>query len=198
MTVPSKNFTIIADSAIDADSPITADLEEDFRDNDIHLEEWLGKDYVAAQNHDHDGVNSKSVLGSVFKDADEIVTSSTAFQNDDDLLFPVLANQKYYFDMVLQLGLLETSDFKFKINLPSETGTNRLAYFWQGVNRGSAYGASLTCVIGVNGAYGLRISGAFEIDSTPGNFQLQWAQDTSQGNNTTVYRSSCINYKIIE
>jgi hypothetical protein len=61
MAVPSKNFTIIADSAIDVDSPITEDLMEDFRDNDIYLEEWLGKDYTAAQNHDHDGVNSKLV-----------------------------------------------------------------------------------------------------------------------------------------
>lgn len=61
MAAPSKNFTIISDSAIDADSPITADLMTDFRDNDIHLEEWLGLDYTAAQNHDHDGVNSATV-----------------------------------------------------------------------------------------------------------------------------------------
>jgi len=61
MVVPSKNFTIISDSAIDADSPITADLMEDFRDNDIHLEEWLGKNYTAAVDHDHDGSNSKFI-----------------------------------------------------------------------------------------------------------------------------------------
>lgn len=61
MAVPSKNFTIIADSAIDADSPITEDLMTDFRDNDIHLEEWLGLSYTAAQDHDHDGVNSARV-----------------------------------------------------------------------------------------------------------------------------------------
>ena len=61
MAVPSKNFTIIADSAIDADSPITADLMTDFRDNDIHLEEWLGLSYTAAQDHNHDGTNSAPV-----------------------------------------------------------------------------------------------------------------------------------------
>lgn len=61
MAPPSKNFTIIADGAIDADSPITADLMEDLRDNDIHLEEWLGLDYTAAQNHDHDATNSKAI-----------------------------------------------------------------------------------------------------------------------------------------
>jgi len=61
MVAPSKNFTTIADSAIDADSPITADLMEDLRDNDIHLEQWLGRDYTAAINHDHDGINSASI-----------------------------------------------------------------------------------------------------------------------------------------
>lgn len=66
MAVPSKNFTIIADTAIDADSPITADLMEDFRDNDIHLEEWLGLDYTAAQNHDHDGTNSARIALSAY------------------------------------------------------------------------------------------------------------------------------------
>ena len=61
MAAPSKSFTSVADSAIDADSPITADVMEDLRDNDIHLEEWLGDSYVAAKNHDHDNVNSKAV-----------------------------------------------------------------------------------------------------------------------------------------
>ena len=66
MAPPSKNFTIIADSAIDADSPITEDLMTDFRDNDIHLEEWLGLSYTAAQDHDHNGTNSARVALSAY------------------------------------------------------------------------------------------------------------------------------------
>lgn len=60
MPSPSKNFTIISDSAIDADSPIDTTLMTGLRDNDIHLQEWLGKDYTAAPNHNHDGINSAS------------------------------------------------------------------------------------------------------------------------------------------
>jgi len=66
MAPPSKNFTIIADSAIDPDSPITTDLMTDFRDNDIHLEEWLGHSYTAAQDHDHDGTNSARITLSAY------------------------------------------------------------------------------------------------------------------------------------
>jgi len=61
MTAPTKNFTAIADSAIDAESPITETLMTQMRDNMEHLEEWLGKDFAAAQNHNHDGVNSALV-----------------------------------------------------------------------------------------------------------------------------------------
>jgi len=61
MAAPSKSFTVVADSSVNADSPWIEDIVEDFRDNDIHLDEWLGKNYTAAVDHDHDGTNSKSV-----------------------------------------------------------------------------------------------------------------------------------------
>jgi hypothetical protein len=62
MAAPTKPFTSIADTRIDADSPLTEDLMEDYRDNDIHLEEWLGGSYTAAIDHDHDGVNSAPIV----------------------------------------------------------------------------------------------------------------------------------------
>ena len=62
MPAPSKVFTTFADSAVDPDSPIDTTLMTGLRDNDIHLKEWLGLSYTAAQNHDHDGTNSKLVV----------------------------------------------------------------------------------------------------------------------------------------
>lgn len=61
MPAPSKNFTAILDAAIDSGSPITAELMTQIRDSLIHLEEWLGKDYTAETNHNHDGVNSAPI-----------------------------------------------------------------------------------------------------------------------------------------
>lgn len=61
MAVPSKNFTNVPDGDIDADSPLTETLMTQIRDSLVHLEEWLGVDFIAAQNHDHDGVNSKNI-----------------------------------------------------------------------------------------------------------------------------------------
>ncbi|MFZ5697774.1 MAG: hypothetical protein ACOY9J_03475 [Pseudomonadota bacterium] len=66
MPAPSKTFTTIADGDIDPESPITTGLMTSLRDNDIHLQEWLGKNYTAAVDHDHDGVNSKLMPGNIF------------------------------------------------------------------------------------------------------------------------------------
>ena len=63
MTAISKNFVTIADTAVDPDSPIDAQLMTGLRDSLIYLREWLGAGYTAgaAQNHNHDGVNSALV-----------------------------------------------------------------------------------------------------------------------------------------
>lgn len=66
MTAPTKSWTSIPDSDIDPESPITTGLMTAIRDNAQHLKEWLGSSYTAAIDHDHDGVNSKLLPGSIF------------------------------------------------------------------------------------------------------------------------------------
>jgi len=66
MPAPSKSFTNIPDTDIDPESPITTGLMTEYRDNDINLMEWLGKNYTPAVDHDHDGVNSKLLSGNIF------------------------------------------------------------------------------------------------------------------------------------
>ena len=81
MAPPSKSFTIIPDADIDPDSALTSSLFTRLRDNDIHLEEWLGLSFVAAQDHDHDGVNSKKAVGAglFFLERHETSADETSF-----------------------------------------------------------------------------------------------------------------------
>lgn len=58
MPAPSKTWTAIADAAVAAGKPLDEPLLTALRDNLVHLEEWLGHSYAAAQDHNHDGVNS--------------------------------------------------------------------------------------------------------------------------------------------
>ncbi len=83
MTAPAKNFTAIADTSIDADSPLDVTLMTALRDNDQHLEEWLGKDYTAATNHEHNGTDSAKInMANVSK--------TGAVEIFDDFLLPTL------------------------------------------------------------------------------------------------------------
>lgn len=55
------SWNTINASQCDADSPLDEVLMEAIRQNQIHLEEWLGQNYTAASDHDHSGVNSALV-----------------------------------------------------------------------------------------------------------------------------------------
>lgn len=76
MAAPSRAWTIIPDGDVDSDSPVSTILMSAIQGNLIHLEEWLGKDYTAAQNHDHDGTNSALVAGG-FLYGDDAVSAGT-------------------------------------------------------------------------------------------------------------------------
>lgn len=76
MTIPSKDFNAPADNEIDVDSPGNETLWTKTRDALIHLEEWMGKNYTAAVDHDHNGVNSKSLGLTGLVGQGELKTSS--------------------------------------------------------------------------------------------------------------------------
>lgn len=61
MTAPSKNWSDIADTQIDADSPLDTTLMTALRDDLVHIKEWLGNSYTATQDHSHDGANSAPI-----------------------------------------------------------------------------------------------------------------------------------------
>lgn len=62
MPAPSKSWVVISDTQVDADSPLDTVLMTGLRDNVVHLREWMGSSFTPAVDHDHDDVNSKSVV----------------------------------------------------------------------------------------------------------------------------------------
>lgn len=62
MPAPSKSWVVVSDTQVDADSPLDTVLMTGLRDNAVHLREWMGSSFTPAVDHDHDGVNSKSVV----------------------------------------------------------------------------------------------------------------------------------------
>ncbi len=80
MAAPAKDFVQITDSEIAPDSPETTGLMTKLRDALEHLEEWLGKDFVAAINHKHDGVDSALISGAnlVLVERKELTANATS------------------------------------------------------------------------------------------------------------------------
>ena len=81
MVVPSKAFTVIPDGDVDPDSPVSTNLMTSLRDNDIHLEEWIGDGFTAAKDHDHDGVNSAKVDANDLLNLSAVQGALTLVQN---------------------------------------------------------------------------------------------------------------------
>jgi hypothetical protein len=62
MAAPTFSWNAITSAQTDAESPIDTTLMEGLRQNLVHLKEWLGENFTPAVDHDHDGINSKSVV----------------------------------------------------------------------------------------------------------------------------------------
>ncbi len=138
MAYPSKTFTTIADSAVDADSPIDVSLMTSLRDNDVHLREWLGKDYAAETNHSHDGVNSKSISGGQFLLMDrDTMTISQSFVTVDTVMLYIPADLTVLsYCARTRVELTGRADMRFKIGATDGTtvqGTpDSTVYSWYG------------------------------------------------------------------
>lgn len=127
----------------------------------------------------------------VRKVSDESVINSTALQNDDVLVLPVLANWRYAFDAEIRYSTNSTANLKWSFSMPSGAG---LVYSALYVPAG---GSSLALTEFINGggaaddsATRIRMRGLLDMGSTSGNFQFTWAQNTANASNTLVQNFS--------
>jgi hypothetical protein len=149
------------------------------------------------------GIGAKSF---VRKTADESVTSSTTLQNDNELVLAVSASATYVFRVWLLAtdATDATGDIKFGFTFPtgavchfSGKGPHTLmasggafgdAEF---IGRNTATSGSTVASYGLSSSViGIELSGLLIVAGTAGNFQLQWAQNASDGNATTVQAGS--------
>lgn len=137
------------------------------------------------------------------KAATESVTSSTTFQDDDELLFAVAASEGWGFLAVLFVDGAEAGDIDLTFEGPAgSSGT------WGGAgptsgttadsNTSSRYSAS---ALGASKIYGTRTSatpmailagGSVANGATPGSLKLRWTQGASNGTATRVLAGSIL------
>jgi len=137
----------------------------------------------------------------VVKATSETVTSSTTFQNDDELFLPGVANATYLVDVCLLHSSGTTGKFKCQF-----TGPAGAAFAWGVIGVQNAQTSSTSAEIvsmpsrtitdsqeagGTNlGGTTMFIKGVFTTSSTAGNLQLQFAQIVSNAAATQVRAGS--------
>lgn len=133
-------------------------------------------------------------LGYVLKGADETVNSSTTLQDDDDLVLALSASQTYAFEAFIVYNAAAAPDYKCAFTVPSGA-----TLYWEVVALNSS--AVLTkftttssggavSLVGTGADIALTIHGVVIVSTTAGNLQYQFAQNTSDGGNTTTKAGS--------
>jgi len=130
-----------------------------------------------------------------YKSANESLTSNTTLQNDDHLVFAMGANDVWHVQVGLHVSGGNDSNIKIAFTLPS--GSMMLGTFSFNTSNAAAMfewtasGTPQSPRSHIAGSY-IWIPGTVQNGATPGNFQLQWAQDASQATALNVNKGSTI------
>ena len=150
----------------------------------------LTGDLAAAPGVTIDGRDISADLLLVVKDADEAISNSNVLQADNELFFPVGANETWAYELFFKASTRRDAAFKWAFTLP--TGASGAATFWaEQYLQGTQYPryqwkADVTSVrrvwvptgysTTVNIEMPVREHGLIEVGQNGGNVQLQWAQ----------------------
>lgn len=137
----------------------------------------------------------------VQKLADETKTANTTFANDAELKFSMLVNKKYRIRGTIWFDTTAAGDFKYQFVGPASPTLVRFERI-DCVAGGTpaenvpdtAYPTNKALAgAGTTGGY-IRFEAIVQNGASAGTFALQWAQNTSDAGNTTVYAGSYIEY----
>lgn len=151
------------------------------------------------------GSSGSSSSTSIIKAANETVTSSTVLQNDNELLFALVANATYIIQGCLLVNGSTAGDIKVAFTVPA-SAVGQMSFNGNIVAVSGNDQFQRVAVINdfatpdfINfGALGttasqimpVMINGAIFTAGSSGTLQLQWAQNASDGTATTVLKGS--------
>lgn len=121
------------------------------------------------------------------KAAAESVLNSTALQNDDDLTFPIAANETWVVEWALYCDGSTTGDFRGAVAAPAGAAgivsmigqaQNATTAFGAILNQAGALGAALGAgMVGAGTTLPIVVRASVVNGATPGTVALQWAQN---------------------
>jgi hypothetical protein len=143
--------------------------------------------------HEKGGIDVITTIPLTYpKTLDEQVISSTTLQNDDELVFPVEANSRYAFMMMLKATIEYPKHMKFAFALPS--GASAKGYIIYSNIQEDIADLTISYMVSItsSGIKIVQVRGLIITGATAGNAQLQWAQGISSATATIVHAGSYI------
>ena len=173
-------WSAIAAGEYDPDSPITTGLVGKIIDNPLAEKKWARKT------------------------GDQTITNDNSLGSDTDLTLTVVGGQTWMFAGALYVVTDSAPDFQFSIATP-DTGNDDGAVYFDDAFRNDGDGLTLAAAPlalntaaeilfdgGGDGSGVIQFHGFVQLDATPtsGALAVAWAQNTSDGNNTTLKEDS--------
>lgn len=133
------------------------------------------------------------------KTGDQSLTSSTTLQNDNTLVVPVVANARYkvWLEILYKGAATNTGDLKYAFSVPSgATIAGRAVSITNPLGMSTFTITQSSVPVSYSNGTGnpLPCWAVFTLTTslTPGNLQIQWAQNTSNATATTVMAGSSL------
>ena len=140
------------------------------------------------------------------KSSDTSRNTTTTLTADPDLKLPGEAGKRYAFEILMWTQAANANpDFKFSL-----VGPSGCVIRWGPIEQGAntfftpTTAAAKTCLLagdvyivagsGTTGPYGVLLKGTIKYSATPGDMEVQWAQNTSDAGNSSVLAESHIKY----
>lgn len=132
----------------------------------------------------------------VVKAADESRNTTTTLANDSELVLAVEASVTYMFESVIFQNSAATPDYKGQWSVPAgTTGRFQCTGYSLAGTLGIFDNATITTtqtIAGAGAAQPHLMTGYITTSTTPGNLRWTWAQNTSNGSNSTTLAGSYI------
>jgi hypothetical protein len=137
------------------------------------------------------------------KSADQVISTQTAFVNDADMRIAVAANSIYEFHVYARYASPPGGDFKTSFTVPAGAGArfqrigNNNSGQFSGVVDNLDTDSPMSQGLGAATIMNMQSMGTLFTAGTSGNLIFQWAQNTSNAGNTTLFRYSYISARRI-
>lgn len=134
----------------------------------------------------------------------QTVNNSATLVDDSDLFVALAASTTYVFELTLLFASNGTADIKYGFTFPAlatcEWGSIRLVSSSAGITGDADFGSynsatsgsSTVAAAGTSSAQLAVVNGTITTAGTSGNLRLQWAQNTANVSDTTVYAGSSL------